>query len=124
MTPTGPSRRPPLGAVLQRLRAILRGQAEALGAEDFAGLEQLDGERSRLVAALGQYGTSDTRPEDRELLEQIGALDQQLIGMAREGLERTNHELRDVHRGRGALTEYGRRGQTLIRNLAYLDQDQ
>ena len=33
----------------------------------------------------------------------------------------TNDGLREVHGGRRALTEYKRRGQNLIQNLALLD---
>jgi len=108
--------------VLQQLQAVLQSQADALCSDDFAGLDRLEATRARLVASLGQYSAADATPEDRVLLEQLGAIDQQLLNMAREGLERTSQELRDVHRGRGALHEYGRRGQTLIRNLAYLEQ--
>jgi hypothetical protein len=115
------SPREPLGAVLSRLRAVLQGQADALSAEDFDGLERLDAEREPLVAELGLYTPTDTRPEDRDLLEQVGALDQRLLTLARESIDRASQELRDVHRGRGALTEYQRRGENLIRNLARLD---
>jgi hypothetical protein len=115
------SPREPLGAVLSRLRAVLQGQADALSAEDFDGLERLDAERDPLVAELVLYTPADTRPQDRDLLEQVGALDQRLLTLARESIDRAGQELRDVHRGRGALTEYQRRGENLIRNLARLD---
>jgi hypothetical protein len=112
---------PPLGALLARLRTILGAQAEALAADDFAGLERLSDERDRLVAALDPYTAADTGPGDRALLDQLGALDGRLQELARAGLEQAGHELRDVHRGRGALHEYRRRGQDLIGNLARLD---
>ena len=41
----------------------------------------------------------------------IGALDQRLISVARDGLERAGQELGEVRRGRGALNGYKRRGQ-------------
>jgi len=113
--------REPLGAVLSRLRLVLRAQSEALSAEDFDGLDRLDAEREQLVAALGAYSATDAGPEDRALLEQIGALDQRLLAGVREGLERTERELREVHRGRGAMSQYRRRGQLTISGLARLD---
>jgi hypothetical protein len=103
------------------LRDALEAQAEALGAEDFDSLEHLNDERDRLVAALDPYTPADAHPADLVLLEQLGALDERLIVMARAGLEQAGQELRDVHRGRGALNEYRRRGQNLIHNLARLD---
>jgi hypothetical protein len=112
----------PLGILLTRLRTVVEAQAEALGADDFAALARLSAERDQQVAALDGYTRADFRPEDRALLEQIGALDQRLLELARAGLADTTHGLRDVHRGRAALTEYARRGQTLIRNLAILDR--
>jgi hypothetical protein len=112
--------REPLGALLLQLRAVVQAQAEALEADDFDGLESLTTEREQLVVVLGGYTAADTRPDDRALIEQVGALDQRLIALAREGLERTSQELRDLHRGRGALNEYRRRGQNLIVNLAQL----
>jgi hypothetical protein len=123
MTQTGESPREPLGAVLVRLRDVLQGQADALSAEDFEGLERLDTAREQIVAELSLYTPAETRPEDRALLEQVGALDERLITLARDSMDRTNQELRDVHRGRGALTEYQRRGQNLIRNLSRLDYE-
>jgi hypothetical protein len=115
--------RPPLSALLSRLRTVLEAQADAVGADDFTSLERFSAEREQLGRALDGYGPADFQASDRPLLEQIGALDQRLLEMTRSSLEQTNHGLRDVHRGRIALTEYRRRGQTLIRNLAYLDQD-
>jgi hypothetical protein len=110
-----------LGALLGRLRAVLEAQVEALAADDFDGLERLDAERDALVAALDGYTTADVRPADSALLALIGALDGRLRELARAGLEQTSGELREVHRGRGALHAYRRRGQTLIANLARLD---
>ncbi len=107
--------------VLTRLRVVLQQQADALSAEDFDGLDRLDPEREQLVAALGRYTPADRGPEDRDLLAQVGALDQRLLSVARESLERTGQELREVHRGRGALHVYRQRGQTVIRGLARLD---
>ena len=110
-----------LGAVLAQLRIVLQQQADALSAEDFEALDSLDAERELLVAALGTYSSADRHPEDFNLLEQVGALDQRLLTVARESLERTGQELREVHRGRGALNVYRQRGQTVIRSLARLD---
>ena len=115
------SPRPMLGDVLARLRTVLLEQADALSAEDFDGLDRLDAEREQLVAVLGMYSAADRHPEDRDLLEQVSALDQRLLSVARESLERTEQELREVHRGRGALNVYRQRGQTVIRGLARLD---
>ena len=112
----------PLSALLAQLRSVLEAQGEALGADDLASLERLTSERERLVQALDTYVPADMGPADRALLEQIGALDQRLLEQARSGLEQTSHGLRDVHRGRVALHEYRRRGQNVIRNLAYLDR--
>jgi hypothetical protein len=116
-----PRMRPPLGAVLARLRNVLEAQADALAADDFDGLEQINADRDVLVAALDGYTRADARPGDRALLEQVAALDQRLQEQVRSGLEQVGKELREIHRGRSALVEYRRRGQTLIRNLAYLD---
>jgi hypothetical protein len=110
-----------LGDVLARLRVVLQQQADALSAEDFEELDRLDVEREQLVAALGTYSSAGRDPEDRALLEQIGALDQRLLTVARESLERAGQELRDVHRGRGALNVYRQRGETVIRGLSRLD---
>src|SRR5262245_59378546 len=88
-----------LGTVLAQLRAVLLAQADALSAEDFDSLDRLDAERERLVAALGTYTAADRHPEDRALLEQIGALDQRLLTVGRDSLQRAEQELREVHRG-------------------------
>jgi hypothetical protein len=121
MAHSGRSARPTLGDVLARLRVVLQLQADVLSADDFDGLDRLDAERERLVAALGAYSPADAQPEDHALLEQLGALDQRLLTVARDSLERTEQELREVHRGRGALNVYRQRGQTVIRGLARLD---
>ena len=110
-----------LSTVLIRLRAVLRGQADALSADDFDGLERLDAEREQLVATLSTYSAADTRPEDRALIDQVGALDQQLLAVAREELRRTGQELREVHRGRGAMNQDRQRGQATIYGLVRLD---
>lgn len=120
---TGHAGKAPLRTVLARLRTILDAQAEALAAEDFDGLERLYAEREQLIAALSAYEPADLGPEDRALLEQVSALDQRLLALVRESLDRTARELREVHRGRGALNEYGQRGQMLIRNLQHLDTE-
>ena len=111
----------PLGASLARLRDLLLAQADAVGAEDFTRLDELSADRDLLVAALDAYAASDATPEDRALLDQIGALDQRLLEMTRAGQAQATHDLGDVRRGRIALAEYQRRGETLIRNLAQLD---
>lgn len=121
MTQHREATREPLGVVLSQLRTVLQRQAEALNAEDFDGLDGLDAEREQLVAALSGYTAADTQPQDRELIQQVGALDQRLISIARESLERTALDLREVHRGRGALNVYRQRGQATIRGLAHLD---
>lgn len=113
--------RAPLSELLARLRDLLQAQANALGADDFDGLERLSADRDQLVAALDAYTLAHASPQDRALLDQIGALDQRLLEMVRAGREQAAHDLRDVHRGRGALNEYRRRGQNLIHNLAQLD---
>ncbi|MCC7369086.1 MAG: flagellar protein FliT [Chloroflexi bacterium] len=111
-----------LGMLLARLRTIVQAQAEALLADDFDRLEVLIAQREPLVADLSSYGITDLSVLDRALAEQVAALDQQLLALVRESLDRTGQEMRDVERGRTALAEYRRRGQTLIRNLAYLGQ--
>jgi hypothetical protein len=121
MSDSGLSARETLGDVLARLRVVLQLQADALSAEDFEGLDRLDAERERLVAALGSYSPADAQDGDQALLEQVGALDQRLLTVAREGLERTQQELREVHRGRGALNVYRQRGQAVIRGLDRLN---
>ncbi len=121
MAPHDRSARAPLNTVLTRLRIVLRAQADALSAEDFDGLDRLDVEREQLVAALSAYSAADARPEDRALIDQVGALDQRLLAVAREEIRRTKQELREVHRGRGALNQYGQRGQSTIRGLARLN---
>lgn len=123
MTHDGVALREPLGAVLSRLRLVLQRQADALSADDFDDLDRLDAEREQLMAVLAQYSAVDTHPDDRGLLEQVGALDQRLLSVARESLERTEQELREIHRGRGALSAYQRRGQTVVRALARLDRE-
>jgi hypothetical protein len=112
---------PPLNALLARLRDTLQAQGEAFGADDFANLDRLITERDQLVAALAPYAAADVTPEDRRLLAQIGALDQRLLEQVRVGQAQTSHDLGDVHRGRGALRQYQRRNQNLIRNLSQLD---
>ena len=121
MTPHEQSARPPLRTVLTRLGAVLRAQADAVSAEDFDGLDRLDAEREKLVAALSTYSAADARPEDRALIEQVGALDQQLLAVAREEIRRTKQEMREVHRGRGAMNQYRQRGQATIHGLARLN---
>jgi hypothetical protein len=121
MDPSSEAGRAPIGPLLSLLRNVLHAQAEALGADDFAGLDRLSAERDELVAALGPYTRAEATPEDRTLLDQLGALDQRLLEMARAGREQASHDLRDVHRGRGALAEYGRRGSSLLPSLVQLD---
>jgi hypothetical protein len=121
MMHVGEGSRESLGTVLARLRAVLQEQADALSADDFDGLDRLDAEREQLVAALGTYTSADTQAGDRDLLEQVSALDQRLLSVARESLDRTGQELGEVRRGRGALNVYRQRGQTVIRGLARLD---
>jgi hypothetical protein len=121
MSPSTGAPREPLGSVLAQLRTVLQQQADALSAEDFDGLDRLDPIREQLVAELGKYAATDRAPEDRVLLELVSALDQRLLALARDSIERVNHEMGDVRRGRGALIEYRRRGQNLIQNLAQLD---
>ena len=69
---------PTLSMLLARLCTVLNGQAEALGADDFARLEHLCDDRDRLVALLDGYSAKDASPTDRELMNQISALDQRL----------------------------------------------
>ena len=116
-----PGTRPSTPALIARLRAILEGQAEALGADDFATMERLSDERDRIVAALEAYGAADVSPADREVLTRIGALDQRLLEMARASQTQTSQELRGLHGGRRALNAYGRRGQQPIHNLTVMD---
>ena len=118
---SSPSSRATLGDVLARLRVVLQMQADALSAEDFDGLDRLDAERERLVAALGAYSSADAQDGDHAVLEQVAALDQRLLTVARESLERTEQEMREVHRGRGALNVYRQRGQSVIRGLSRLN---
>lgn len=110
-----------LRPLLVQLRDLLLAQAEALGADDFERLEILSAERDGLVADLGAHTAAEVSAEDRVLLDQIGALDQRLLEMTRAGQAQVANDLREVHRGRGALAEYQRRGQNLIHNLAQLD---
>ena len=112
---------PGTSALIARLRTVLEGQAEALSADDFATLERLSDERDRLVAALDACDATDVSPADREILGQIGALDQRLMELARVSQGQLGHDMRDIHGGRRALTEYQRRGQNLIRTLGILD---
>ena len=121
MDASGASAREPLGALLGRLRSVVRSESDALAADDFNQLEQLGAERAALVAALDGYTPTDAEPADRALLEQVAALDQQLVASARAEIERTARELGEVHRGRGALEAYRRRGQALIGGLADYD---
>jgi DNA invertase Pin-like site-specific DNA recombinase len=121
METTAHADRAPLSSLLARLRDLLQAQADALSADDFDGLEHLSADRDQLVAGFDGYTTANASPQDRVLLDQIGALDQRLLEMVRAGQEQATHDLRDVHRGRGALNEYQRRGQNLIHNLAQLD---
>ena len=118
---SSPSSRATLGDVLARLRVVLQMQADALSAEDFDGLDRLDAEREQLVAALGAYSSADAQDGDHAVLEQVAALDQRLLTVARESLERTEQEMREVHRGRGALNVYRQRGQSVIRGLSRLN---
>jgi hypothetical protein len=110
-----------LNPLLVRLRDILQAQAEALGADDFNGLESLSVERDRLVAELSPYTAAEVAPEDRKVMDQIGALDQRLMEQVRSGQQQARHDLGDVRRGRTALNAYRARGQSAVRNLALLD---
>ena len=112
----------PIEALLMLLRATLQAQAEALNADDFVALDRLAADRDQLVAELRRYTAADLSASDRALAEQVDALDQQLVQMTRESLLRTGQEMRDLDRGRAALTQYGQRGRQLIQNLAYLNQ--
>ena len=112
----------PIGELLTQLRATLQAQAEAINGDDFEALERLAADRDQFVAELSQYTAADLSGSDRALAEQVGALDQQLVQMTRESLARTGQEMRDLDRGRAALTQYGQRGRQLIQNLAYLNQ--
>ena len=123
MSYSSPASHPSLGDVLARLRDVLQTQADALSAEDFDGLDRLDAEREQLLAALGAYSAADAHAGDRALLEQVSALDQRLLTVARESMERTEQELREVHRGRGALNAYRQRGQAVIRGLDRLNRE-
>jgi hypothetical protein len=110
-----------LSPLLARLRDLLLAQADAVAAADFTRMDELSEDRDVLVTALDAYAAADATAEDRALLDQIGALDQRLLEMTRAGQEQATHDLGEVRRGRIALTEYQRRGQNLIRNLAQLD---
>lgn len=112
-----PLTRAPLHVLLGQIRTILQAQAEAINNDDFDGLERLADERDALVARLGAYTPSDLDDDaTRALSEQVTALDQLLMPLARENHTRTSAEMRDLERGRVALQEYRRRGQTLIQN--------
>lgn len=112
----------PLLELLGQIQAILQAQAEAINNDDFDSLERLADERDALVASLDRYTVGDLDDTTRALAEQVTALDQLLVPLTRESHTRAGAEMRDVERGRVALQEYRRRGQTLIQNLAYLNQ--
>lgn len=112
----------PLHELLGQIRTVLQAQAEAINADDFAGLEQLADQRDVLVARLDEYTVNDLDDAARTLAEQVAALDQLLMPLTRENHARAGAEMRELERGRVALQEYRRRGQTLIQNLAYLNQ--
>jgi hypothetical protein len=113
---------PSIGEVLAHLRALIQAQAEAINTDDFDRLDQLTAEREPLVAELNQYTAADLNADDHVLAEQVTALDQQLAELTRESITRTGQEIRDLDRGRAALHQYGQRGQKLIQNLAYQNQ--
>jgi hypothetical protein len=110
-----------LADLLVQLRSSLQAQADALDIDDFTRVADAGRERDRLVAALDQYRPADFRPEDRAVLEQIGAIDQRLVASVRDGLERADRDKRSVFRGQGALQQYQRRGQALMGALNQLD---
>jgi hypothetical protein len=112
----------PLHELLRQIRTVLQAQAEAINTDDFDGLARLADERDLLVTRLGAYAASDLDAATRTLVEQVAALDQLLVPLTRESQLRSGAEMRDLERGRIALQEYRRRGQTLIQNLAYLSQ--
>jgi predicted phage gp36 major capsid-like protein len=122
--PASPSTAQPasIGDLLMGLRTMVRAQAEAINTDDFVEFERLTAEVTPLIASMSQFATADLSAADRVLIEQVSALDQQLLELARESLSRTGQEMRDIDRGRAALHQYGQRGQTLIRNLAALNQ--
>ena len=93
----------------------------ALDQDDFERVARVGAERDRLVAALDRYRPVDFRPEDRAMLEQVGALDQRIVASARASLDRANQELRTLFRGQGALQRYRQRGQAAIQALSRLD---
>jgi hypothetical protein len=112
-----------LGVVLARLRDVVQAQANALAADDFEGLERLTADRERLVHLLDGYTAADRTPADLPLLEQVAALDERLTTLAQTSLDQTSHELGEVRRGRGVLTAYQKRGESLIRNLARMNYE-
>ena len=113
---------PPIRDLLGQLRVLLQAQAEAINTDSFDVLEQLTAEREPLVAQLSRYIVRDLDAADQALAEQVAALDQQVVELARESILRTGQEIRDLDRGRAALNQYGQRGRQLIQNLAYLNQ--
>jgi len=113
--------RQPLGELLLRLRAVVQEQADALDQDDFERVAQIGAERDQLVAALDRYRPADFRPEDRAMLEQVGALDQRIIASVRASLDRANQERRTMFRGQNALQKYRQRGQAAIQALSRLN---
>jgi hypothetical protein len=109
----------PISALLAQLRTLMQAQAEAINNDSFDLLDQLNLEREPLVIELSRYTVSDLDTTDHALAEQVAALDQQLVQLTRESIMRTGQEIRDLDRGRAALTQYGQRGKNLIQNLAH-----
>ncbi|MCC6177635.1 MAG: flagellar protein FliT [Chloroflexi bacterium] len=114
-------RHPPLIVVVQRLLALLQHQADALQSEDFARLARLSDERDRLVMGLDAYGPADLSVEARALLEQVAALDQQVLALARAALDRADQERRTLRRGQSVLATYARPGAELNLHARGLD---
>lgn len=111
----------PIGEILLRLRTTLQAQAEAINTDTFDALDQLAVDREQLGIELRRFTSADLDATDHALAEQVGALDQQLIEMTRQSIQRTGQEIRDLDRGRTALHQYGQRGRQLIQNLAHLN---
>lgn len=107
----------PISELLTQLRTLMQSQAEAITSESFHQLDLLNLEREPLVTALSRYTVADLNSADYALAEQVAALDQQLVELTRESIVRTGQEIRDLDRGRAAVTQYGQRGRNLIQHL-------
>jgi hypothetical protein len=85
-----------VGAACRRLLGLVEAQAEALESGDFSRFEVLFRERAALQRVFEDTPSGGLDTPSRALLEQVAELDRRTLGRARELLEGTADELRQL----------------------------